>query len=194
MKVGLFFGSFNPIHVGHLIIANHMLEETELEAIWFVVSPHSPHKEKSSLLADHHRLALVQMAIESQPKFKAEDIEFTMTKPSYTIDTLVRLEEKYPLNSFSLIMGEDNIRTFHKWKNYEQIVAKHTIYVYPRKVENGTKEAALTHKNIVFCDNTPMMHLSASEIRKKAGEGKSISFMVTPPVEKYIEEMHFYKK
>jgi nicotinate-nucleotide adenylyltransferase len=193
MKVGLFFGSFNPIHIGHLMIANHMVEETDLDAVWFVVSPHSPHKEKNSLLADHHRLALVKLAIENEPKMKAEDIEFSMPQPSFTVDTWVRLKEKHPTKTFSLIMGEDNIQTFHKWKNYEQIIDKCTIYVYPRKEGSHTLSNHLAHKNIKFCDNVPLIHLSASQIRNKIKRGKSISFIVPFNVQQYIEEMHFFE-
>ena len=128
MKIGLYFGSFNPIHVGHLIIANYMAQNSELDEIWLVVSPHNPLKQKSNLLADHHRLAMVNIAIEGNQLLKSSDIEFKLQQPNYTVKTLAYLKEKYPQNNFSLIMGEDNIRTFHKWYNYEEILDNHKVY------------------------------------------------------------------
>ena len=131
-KVGLFFGSFNPIHVGHLIIGNHMAEFSDLEEVWFVVTPHNPHKKKKSLLDDVHRLAMVRIAIEDFPNLKASNIEFDLPQPNFTVNTLVLLEEKYPTVDFCLIMGEDNLKSFHKWKNFELILDRHSIYIYPR--------------------------------------------------------------
>ena len=133
MKTGLFFGSFNPIHIGHLAIANYMAAFTDLQQVWFVVSPQNPLKEKESLLADYHRLALVEQAISDNPQYKASSIEFKLPKPSYTINTLTHLKEKYPEREFVLIMGADNLQTLHKWKNYGQILEQYEIYVYPRK-------------------------------------------------------------
>ncbi|MDO9262203.1 MAG: nicotinate (nicotinamide) nucleotide adenylyltransferase, partial [Flavobacteriaceae bacterium] len=130
MHIGLYFGSFNPIHIGHLIIANHLVEHSDLEEVWLVVSAHNPFKDKKSSLDNRHRLAMVQLAIEDFPKLKASDIEFKLPTPSYTINTLAYLTEKYPNHQFSLIMGEDNLRNFHKWKNYEQILQNHFIYIY----------------------------------------------------------------
>ncbi|MDG1859371.1 MAG: nicotinate (nicotinamide) nucleotide adenylyltransferase, partial [Emcibacteraceae bacterium] len=132
MNIGLYFGSFNPIHVGHLIIAQYMIQRDDIDAVWFVVSPQNPFKNKTTLLQDYHRLALVRIATEDEPKFKAEDIEFGLPQPSYTIDTLTYLKEKHPDKNFSLLMGEDNLRGFNKWKNYEQILANHHLFVYPR--------------------------------------------------------------
>jgi nicotinate-nucleotide adenylyltransferase len=129
---GLFFGSFNPVHIGHLIIANHMIEWTPIDEVWFVVSPQNPLKNKSTLLEDHHRLALVNVAIEDNHKFKASNIEFGLPKPSYTINTLTALSEKYPDRNFALIMGADNLQTIHKWRNFEMILKEHRIFVYPR--------------------------------------------------------------
>jgi nicotinate-nucleotide adenylyltransferase len=195
MKIGLYFGSFNPIHVGHLIIAQYMLNNTDLNQIWFVVSPQNPFKEKKSLLEDYHRLALVRLAIDDEERFKAEDIEFKMPKPSYTIDTLTYLQEKHPEYEFDLLMGEDNIHTFHKWKNYEQILRKHKIWVYPRvdsNAENQTNDL-LDHASVHFYDDVPVMNISASFIRKQIKKGKPIRYMVTDKVCNYIEEMHFYK-
>jgi nicotinate-nucleotide adenylyltransferase len=132
MKVGLYFGTFNPIHVGHLIIANHMVEFSDLDEIWFVVTPQSPHKKKQSLLDNYHRYQLVYVAVEDYPKLRPSNIEFDLPQPNYTVHTLAHISEKYPEKEFSLIMGEDNLKTFHKWKNYEAIIEHHEIYVYPR--------------------------------------------------------------
>ena len=159
-KIGLFFGSFNPIHVGHLVIANHIAQSDLLDEVWFVVSPQNPFKEKKSLLEDYHRLALVNEAIEDNQKLKSCDIEFSMPKPSYTSDTLAYLMDKYPKYEFSLIMGEDNIKSFHKWKNYEVILKNHSIIVYPRMGVNDksvVKSEIITHKNISVLENIPSL-------------------------------------
>ena len=132
MKIGLFFGTFNPVHTGHLIIAEYFVEQTDLKEVWFVISPQNPLKDKSKLLADHHRLALLKIAVEDNPKFKVTDIEYKMSKPSFTIKTLAYLSEKHPDRKFVLLMGSDNLLTFHKWMNYEQILKYYEIYVYPR--------------------------------------------------------------
>ena len=132
MKIGLYFGTFNPIHIGHLIIANHMAEHSDLKQVWMVVTPHNPLKKKETLLKDSIRLELVHLATEEYPKIKPSDIEFKLPQPNYTVNTLAYLTEKYPKNEFSLIMGEDNLKSFHKWKNYEVILQNHDIYVYPR--------------------------------------------------------------
>ena len=132
MKVGLFFGTFNPIHVGHLTIANYIAEFSDLEQVWFVVTPHSPFKKKNSLLDNNQRLEMVYRATKDYDKLKPSDIEFNLPQPNYTINTLVHLEEKFPNHEFSLIMGEDNLKSFHKWKNYQMILETHDIYVYPR--------------------------------------------------------------
>lgn len=132
MKVGLYFGTFNPVHTGHLIIANHMAENSDLDQVWLVVTPHNPHKKKSTLLDDHHRLQMVFLATEDYPKLKPSDIEFKLPQPNYTVHTLAHLQEKFPSHEFSLLMGEDNLNSLHKWKNYEVILKNHDIYVYPR--------------------------------------------------------------
>ena len=131
-KIGLYFGSFNPIHIGHLAIAGYMTEFTPLEQVWFVVSPHNPLKKKESLLEDHQRLYMAQLAIGDNDRLKATDIEFKLPSPSYTVNTLAYLEEKYPQHSFKLVLGEDNLYTFHKWKNAEELISKYSLYVYPR--------------------------------------------------------------
>ena len=201
MNVGLYFGTFNPIHVGHLIIANHIANHTDLNQVWLVVSPQNPLKKKDTLLADYHRLALVKAAVDDNPKLIACDIEFQLPKPSYTSDTLAYLQEKYTQHHFSLIMGEDNLRTLHKWKNYETILNQHQIYVYPR-IEDKNKEAIeknkvvtdnYRHPNITFCD-APIMKISASYIRQAIKEKKNTQYLLTEPVHQYITEMHFYEK
>lgn len=195
-KIGLFFGSFNPIHVGHLVIANHIAQSDLLDEVWFVVSPQNPFKEKKSLLEDYHRLALVNEAIEDNQKLKSCDIEFSMPKPSYTSDALAYLMDKYPKYEFSLIMGEDNIKSFHKWKNYEVILKNHSIIVYPRMGINDksvVKSEIITHKNISVLENIPVMKISASYIRERIKEGKSVAYLLTEKVEKYVDEMGFYR-
>lgn len=202
MKVGLYFGTFNPIHIGHLIIANYMVDNTDLDEVWLVVSPQNPLKEKKSLLADYHRLELVRIAIDDNFNLRASDIEFGLSKPSYTATTLAYLKEKYPEREFALIMGEDNLRTLHKWYNYEHILEQHQIYVYPRPMtiqeedeirEHSQPSKNIDHPNITLCDEVPVMKVSASYIRKAIKEGKDVRYLLTPPVLKYIDEMNFYK-
>lgn len=210
MKVGLYFGTFNPIHVGHLIIANYMTEHSDLDQVWIVVSPQNPLKKKKTLLADYHRLALVRAAIEDDPKLIVSDIEFHLPIPSYTATTLTYLKDKHPETEFSLIMGEDNLRTFHKWYNHEVILENHTIYVYPRvltiqeeaaqkveaesKPQKGTSNGFENHKNVVICNDAPVMKISSSFVRNAIAEGKDVRYLLTEPVHKYVEEMHFYEK
>lgn len=190
MKIGLFFGSFNPIHVGHLIIANYMAIHTDLKEVWLVVSPQNPLKQKTSLARDYDRLHLVRLAIEDNPKLKASNIEFDLPKPSYTVDTLTYLKEKHPTKNFVLIMGGDNLNTFHKWKNYETILKNHEIYVYSRpKYELG---ALANHESISLFE-APLMDISASYIRKSIKHGKSVRYLVTPTVFEYLETSRLYK-
>lgn len=204
MKIGLYFGTYNPIHVGHLVIANYMAEYTGLDQVWLVVSPQNPLKEKSTLLADYHRLALVRIAIDDNPKLRASDIEFSLPKPSYTAMTVAYLKEKYPDHTFSLIMGEDNLRTLHKWLNYETLLKNHMIYVYPR-VLTLQEEDELTiidptilkngfadHPNVIYCHEAPIMKVSASFIRNAIKNGKDVRYLLTEPVHKYVDEMNFY--
>ncbi len=200
-KVGLYFGTFNPIHVGHLIIANYMADQTELDEVWLIVTPQNPLKEKNSLLADYHRLALTRIAVESNPKLRVSDIEFKLPKPSYTSATLAYLSDDNPDVSFALIMGEDNLRTFHKWRNHEAILENHPIYVYPRvltiqeKAElkpHRTQPKFAKHPNVQQVD-APVMRVSASYIRKAIKEGRDVQYLLTEPVFKYVKEMHFYE-
>ncbi len=192
-KIGLFFGSFNPIHIGHLILANYILENSDMEELWFVVSPQNPFKDKKSLLSDHSRLDMVQLAVKNYPKMRASNIEFSLPKPSYTIDTLTYLKEKYPDYSFALIMGEDNLESLPKWKNSEKLVSDYQIIVYPRTFE-GEKidNEYLKHQNIHQI-NAPVIELSATEIRSMIKEGKNVRPMLPPEVFEYLDGSSFYK-
>jgi nicotinate-nucleotide adenylyltransferase len=190
-KTGLLFGSFNPIHIGHLVIANYMLEFAGLDEVWLMVSPHNPLKEKRTLLAGHHRYAMVQLAVEDQVRIKASNFEFSLPIPSYTIDTLVRLEEKYPQNEFILIAGTDIFPTFHKWKNHEALLENFNFYVYPRKGSDAGAFAAHPHVRLF---PAPLMELSSSFIRQALRKGKDIRYFLPGKVYDYIREMHFYEK
>jgi len=193
MNIGLYFGSFNPIHVGHLIIANHMVEHSNLDQIWMVVTPHNPHKKKSSLLADNHRLMMVDIALEEYPKLKSSKIEFDLPQPSYTVNTLAFITEKYPNDMFSLIMGEDNLKSFHKWKNYETILENHHIYVYPR-VSKGVIETQFDAHPKIHKVEAPIVEISSTFIRKSIKDKINIRPLLPQNVWKYIDEMNFYKK
>jgi len=190
MKIGLYFGSFNPVHVAHLIIANHILNETDIEKVWFVVSPQNPFKSESGLLNEYHRLQMVRLATEDDGRIKASDIEFSLPKPSYTTATLAYLAEKNPEHDFCIIMGSDSFQNLHKWKNYEVIVKNYQVYVYLRpgfEAENkiGAKLQIL---------DAPLLQLSATHIRKHIKEGKSVRYMVPDKVLEEIEKGGYYKK
>ena len=193
MKIGLFFGTFNPIHIGHLIIANYIVEFSDLDEVWFVVTPQSPFKIKSSLLENHHRLAMVNIAVENYPKLKASNIEFQLPQPNYTINTLIVAEEKYPSHEFSIIMGEDNLKSFHKWKNYNVILENYNVYYYPRISDKVIPENLINHHK-VHKVNAPIIQLSSTFIRKSIKDKKNISPMLPCNVWKYLDEMNFYKK
>lgn len=192
MKIGLFFGSFNPIHVGHLIIANHMAEYSDLEQVWFVVTPHNPFKKKKSLLDDHHRLQLVMRATDEYPKLKPSSIEFGLPQPNYTINTLVHLTEQHPEHDFSLIMGKDNLYSFKKWKNSEIILKHHEIYVYPRVTEKMEEAELMSHPKVHFV-NAPIVEISSTSIRKAIKEKKEIKPLMPHNAWVYLDEMNFYK-
>lgn len=198
MRIGLYFGTFNPIHVGHLIIANHMAQHSQIDQIWLVVTPQNPHKEKNSLLADQLRLDMVREAIYEHPHLHASDIEFKLPKPNYTISTLTHLIEKYPMHEFSLLIGEDNLRTFHKWYNWEQILSKHKIFVYPRASQSDAPSKIealnLEHPHIHWINDVPMLGISASQIRARLAAGKDCSFLLTERVFKYIQNGGLYRK
>jgi nicotinate-nucleotide adenylyltransferase len=189
MNVGLYFGSFNPIHIGHLAIANFMVEFTEMDSLWFIISPHNPFKQRKTLLADHHRLELVELAISEDDRFRSSDIEFKMPTPSYTIDTLARLTERHPKYRFSIIMGSDGLPYFPKWKNAEEIRKNYLRYVYPRP---GFPVQESMDENIRIVD-APQIEISSSFIRKAVAEGKDVRHFLPPRVWKYLDEMNFYR-
>ncbi|WP_207428506.1 nicotinate (nicotinamide) nucleotide adenylyltransferase [Pedobacter sp. SYSU D00535] len=189
MKIGLFFGSFNPIHIGHLIIANYMAEFTDLDRVWFVVSPHNPLKNKSSLVNMYDRLEMTRLAIENSEKLEASDIEFRLPQPSYTIDSLTFLRERYPQHQFTLIMGADNLASLKKWKNYELILRDYKIAVYPRP---GFENIQLASHPSVTLTDTPLMEISSTFIRKSLKEGKNVQFFVPDPVLKFIDAKNLY--
>jgi len=192
-RVGLYFGTFNPIHIGHLVIANHMVEFSNLDEVWFVVTPQSPFKAKKSLLDNHHRYQMVYEATKAYDKLKPSKIEFDLPQPNYTIHTLTYLTEKYPNEyEFSLIMGEDNLKGFHKWKNYEVILENFEIYVYPRVSEGPIEHQFIGHPKIHLIE-APIMEISSTFIRKQHKNGKNIRPLLPFEVWKYMDEMNFYR-
>lgn len=190
MKIGLFFGSFNPIHIGHLIIADYIAQFTDLTEVWLVVSPQNPLKQKNSLAKDHDRLHLATIATENNPRLKVSSIEFTLPKPSYTIDTLVYLKEKYPDKTFTLIMGSDNIQSINKWKNFEKLLEDYDILVYNRQGYDQINPDYLKRVNFV---DAPLLHLSSTMIRGRISQGKSIQYLVPDVVFHYLENSNLYK-
>ena len=190
MNIGLYFGSFNPIHIGHLIIANHVLNETPINKIWFIVSPQNPFKESKTLLNEFDRLHLVRLATQDDNRIKCSDIEFNLPKPSYTSNTLTFLSEKYPEHQFSLIMGSDSYQNLDKWKNYETIINNYPLYVYKREgyeIKKTFDKEALTL-------NAPIIQISASQIREHIKSAKSIRYLVPEIVREEIESRKFYKQ
>ncbi|CAL2082137.1 nicotinate (nicotinamide) nucleotide adenylyltransferase [Tenacibaculum sp. 190524A05c] len=192
-NIGLYFGTFNPIHIGHLIIANHMVENSDLDEIWMVVTPHNPFKKKSSLLDNHHRFEMVYKATEDYDKISPSDIEFKLPQPNYTVHTLAHISEKYPSYNFNLIMGEDNLKSLHKWKNYETILEHHNVYVYPR-ISEGVVETQFDNHPKIHRVNAPIVEISSTMVRNAIKEGKNIKPLLSSSVWKYIDEMNFYKK
>ncbi|MCK5137274.1 MAG: nicotinate-nucleotide adenylyltransferase [Bacteroidales bacterium] len=190
-KTGLYFGSFNPIHIGHLAIANFIIEFSNLQQLWFVVSPQNPLKEKKTLLKDYDRLEMVRLAVEDDDRFRVSDIEFRLPTPSYTIDTLAYLEEKYPNKEFQLVMGADGLRTFHKWKHATLIEKKYHRLIYPRPGVNMEAAAHLPNATVV---EAPLMEISSSFIRSAILDGKDIRHLVPEKAYRYMREMHFYEK
>ena len=199
-KVGLYFGSFDPIHIGHLIIANFMANYTDLDEVWIVVSPLNPLKKQRHLIADHHRVQMVRLAIRDNEKLNASDVEFDMPKPSYTIDTLDVLEAKHPDLTFSLIMGEDNLRTLHKWKAYKEIITRFPILVYPRDLtegEDGSDDAVdipaeLSGADIQVCE-APLMKISSTFIRRAIQNHQDVRYLLVDEVVHYIANNYLYE-
>ena len=189
-KTGLYFGSFNPIHVGHLIIAEYLVEHSHLQELWFVVSPQNPLKKKASLLDDRERLHIVNLAIEDDLRFKACDVEFSLPKPSYTSYTLQVLREQHPNREFCLIMGEDNLQTFTKWFNWEFILENYHLYVYPRPGYDGGDFRNHPHVHLI---DAPQMEISSTMIRESIREGKSVRYMLPEKVFRYLDEERLYK-
>ncbi|TNF24473.1 MAG: nicotinate-nucleotide adenylyltransferase [Bacteroidetes bacterium] len=189
-KVGLFFGSFNPIHIGHLIIASYVADNTDLKEIWFVVSPHNPLKKKSSLLEGHHRLAMVARAIEDDLRFKTSDIEFHLEQPSYTTVTLAHLKERHPNVHFTLLMGGDNLVSLPKWKNFVTILENYPIIVYSRPLSDTSEMA---DKGDITLLDAPQMNISSSLIRDMIREGKTVKYLMPPRAWEYLDEMNFYR-
>jgi nicotinate-nucleotide adenylyltransferase len=192
-NIGLYFGTFNPIHIGHLIIANHMVENSDLDEIWMVVTPHNPFKKKSSLLDNHHRFEMVYRATEEYDKIAPSDIEFKLPQPNYTVHTLAHISEKYPSHKFNLIMGEDNLKSLHKWKNYETILEHHDVYVYPR-ISEGIIETQFNDHPKIHRVDAPIVEISSTMVRNAIKEGKNIKPLLSSSVWQYIDEMNFYKK
>lgn len=194
MKVGLYFGTFNPIHVGHLIIANHMAEYSDLEQIWMVVTPHNPLKQKSTLLDDRSRFHMVRLATEDYPKIKPSDIEFHLEQPNYTVNTLAHLKEKFPTHEFSLIMGEDNLNSLHKWKNYDYLLEHYDIYIYPRiSTETEINPELKNHSRIHKID-APIVEISSTFIRESIKNKKNVRPLLPENVWEEIDYNNYYKK
>lgn len=190
MKIGLYFGSFNPVHHGHLIIANYMVQQTGLDQVWFVVSPQNPLKPSGTLLNENHRLYLVQVAVEGEPKLKATDIEFRLPRPSYTVNTLAYLQEKYPQHEFALIMGSDSYENLPRWKNYEYILQHHPIYIYRRPGHDINQQHPGSNITIL---QAPLLEISATHIRRNIKEGKSIRYLVPERVMEEIGQNGYYR-
>lgn len=196
-KIGLYFGSFNPVHIGHIAIAGYLTEFTDLKQIWFIVSPQNPLKKRETLLDDYQRLQMTRLAIGDNDKLKASDIEFKLPVPSFTIDTLSYLNEKYPEKEFCLVMGQDNLFTLHKWKNSEELVRKYSLYVYPRpetvRPASPLLDSILSKADIHEVD-APLMDISGTFIREGIKAGRDMSYFVPVATWKYLKEMHFYEK
>lgn len=190
MHIGLYFGSFNPIHIGHLLVADHIIQYTDIDKVWFVVSPHNPLKDSHSLLNEHDRLHLVNLAIEDNPRFRGSNVEFQLPKPSYTIDTLTYLTEKFPLERFSVIMGADSFQNIHRWKNFEQLVERYSFIVYNRP---GFTIEDTYGANIIQLD-APLLQISSTYVRRQIKDKKSIKYMVPPAVGQYILDNKYYAK
>lgn len=190
LKIGLYFGSFNPVHIGHMAIANYLVEYGEIDQLWFVVTPHNPLKKKENLLNDYDRLEMMHIAVGDDFRFRVSDIEFRLPKPSYTIDTLAYLTEKFPSHHFYIIMGSDNLANFHKWKNYEEIIRNHRIIVYPRPGFEISEEQGTSHFRLV---HAPLMEISSTFIRDAVKAGKNVRHFLPPGVWDYLDKMGYYR-
>ena len=191
LKIGLYFGTYNPIHIGHMAIANYMVEFTGIDQLWFVVSPQNPHKIKAKLLDDYQRLEMAHRAVEGDDRLRASNIEFNLPKPSYTVDTLAYLKDQYPNYEFVLLLGSDNLENFHKWKNYESIVENHGLIIYPRPGFDPSKVEV--KKNVTIAKDAPLMEISASFIRNAIHSGKDVRHFLPSKVWEYLDEMNFYR-
>jgi nicotinate-nucleotide adenylyltransferase len=189
MKIGLFFGSFNPIHTGHLIIANTMAENTDLQEVWLIVSPQNPLKKNAGLLHEFDRYEMASLALHDSYKVKVSDIEFGLPRPSYTIDTLTYISEKFPQHQFVLIIGGDNLSSFTKWKNFDKILEYYELYVYPRP--DAEPSPLDSHPKVKFIP-APLLDISATYIRNCVKEGKSIKYLVSDQVQNYILRKKFF--
>ncbi len=191
MRVGLFFGSYNPVHTGHMVIANYMANCTDLHQVWMVVSPHNPFKKRSNLANDYDRLHLVNLAIGENPRLRSSNLEFNLPKPSYTIDTLTYLAEKYPEHQFVLIMGGDNLATIEKWKNFDRILNEYDIYVYKRSGDGAPQER---YTRVTYFDDVPLLQISSTYIRDQIKQERSIQYLVPDAVFSYLENSTMYKQ
>lgn len=191
LKIGLYFGTYNPIHIGHLAIANYMVEYTDIDQLWFVVSPQNPHKAKKNLLDDYQRFEMVHRAVDGDDRLRASNIEFNLPRPSYTVDTLVYLKEQHPNYDFVILMGSDNLENFHKWKNYETILENYGVIVYPRPGFDPSK--VTVNKNISIAAEAPLMEISASFIRQSIKLGKDVRHFMPQKAWEYLDEMNFYR-
>ncbi|MEC4115790.1 MULTISPECIES: nicotinate (nicotinamide) nucleotide adenylyltransferase [Myroides] len=195
MKVGLYFGTFNPIHIGHLVIANHLVQFTDLDEVWMVVTPHSPLKKKKGLLEDFHRMHMVNLATADYDHIRPSDIEFNLPQPNYTVNTMAYLHERFPKYEFALIMGQDNLDSLPKWKNYEVLLDRYSLYVYPRVFSDKQEDnPLLSHPSVHLIENAPIMEISATFIRDSIKEGKNVQPLLDKEVWKYIDHNLFYKK
>ncbi|MDE0918070.1 MAG: nicotinate (nicotinamide) nucleotide adenylyltransferase [Flavobacteriales bacterium] len=194
-KVGLYFGSFNPIHLGHLIIANHMLIRTDLDEIWVVVTPSSPFKLHTEMIAEQHRLQMVKLAVSENPSIFASDVEFNLDRPSYTVDTLRFLREKFPQNDFSVILGEDNYQNLHKWKNYSEIIDRHRLLIYPRRLDASpvSREDNIASNKAVLYTKAPMIEISSTYIREAILNQQDVQYLLPDSVISYIGNNHLYE-
>jgi nicotinate-nucleotide adenylyltransferase len=195
-KIGLYFGTFNPIHIGHLVIANFMAHHTQLDEVWIVVTPHNPLKKRSELLPDQHRLQMVRLAILDNPSLQVSDVEFELPQPNYTWNTLTHLHNLHPDVEFSLIMGEDNLRTINQWFNHEQILENYTIYVYPRAITESEQTLSIdktnVHQNVVVCD-APMIRISSTFLRQSIQNQKDVRYLIPDTVINYISNNYLYE-